>query len=134
MNEMFRHFAARVSALAGTSWAFLTATLAILLWAVTGPFFQYSSNWQLIINTGPTIITFLMVFLIQNAQNREALATQLKLDELIRAMGTARNSLVNIERLSDEELLQLKGQFERLQQQHAVHHEDALSQDPEPTS
>jgi low affinity Fe/Cu permease len=133
MNELFRRFAARVSALAGTSWAFLTAILAILIWAATGPLVQYSSNWQLIINTGTTIITFLMVFLIQNAQNREALATQLKLDELIRAMGTARNSLVNIEHLSDDELLQLKGQFERLQQR-AARYEDALSQDPEAAS
>jgi len=83
MNEAFRKFAQKVSHLAGTSWAFIFAVLIIAIWAVTGPIFGYSDTWQLVINTGTTIITFLMVFLIQNTQNRDAKAIHLKLDELL---------------------------------------------------
>ena len=98
----------------GSKWAFLSAGAVIALWSATGPIFHYSDTWQLIINTGTTIVTFLMVFLIQNTQNRDARAINLKLDELIRAMETARNQLINIEKLSDAELDTLEDQFTQL--------------------
>jgi low affinity Fe/Cu permease len=98
----------------GTQWAFAIALGVILVWAVTGPLFGFSDTWQLIINTGTTIVTFLMVFLIQNTQNRDAKAIHLKLDELIRSVKEARDSMLNLEDLSDEELETLHGQFERL--------------------
>jgi low affinity Fe/Cu permease len=98
----------------GSPWSFLLALGVVLIWAVTGPIFHFSDTWQLVINTGTTIITFLMVFLIQNTQNRDARALHLKLDELIRAGKGARNKLVNLEELTDEELDQLQQQFERL--------------------
>ena len=100
----------------GSAWAFTAALLVIVLWLVTGPAFHFSDTWQLIINTGTTIVTFLMVFLIQNTQNRDAKAMQLKLDELIRALKKARNELVDVEDLSDEELKKLEEQFKELRQ------------------
>ncbi|HXT14352.1 MAG TPA: low affinity iron permease family protein [Gemmatimonadaceae bacterium] len=110
----FRRFAVATSHAVGSSWAFVAAMLVVLLWAVSGPLFHYSDGWQLTINTGTTIITFLMVFLIQHTQNRDAQVTQLKLDELIRAVRSARNELVDMEDLSDEELRRLQHQFELL--------------------
>src|SRR5262245_5188580 len=110
MNEFFRKFATVTSNIVGSAWSFLVATLIIVVWALTGPMFHYSDTWQLIINTGTTIVTFLMVFLIQNTQNRDALAIHLKLDELIRAVKGARNSLVNLETLSDEDRDRLQKQ------------------------
>src|SRR4051812_37793114 len=107
----FRRFAHNVSLAVGAPWAFGLSLLLVLLWAVTGPLFHYSDTWQLTINTGTTIITFLMVFVIQNTQNRETRALQLKLDELIRAVEKARNELVDLEDLSDEELRRLHEQF-----------------------
>ena len=101
----------------GTPWAFIIALTIILVWAVTGPMFHYSDTWQLIINTGTTIVTFLMVFLIQNTQNRDAKAVHLKLDELIRALKGARNQLVDLEKLSDDELARLEKEFERIHKQ-----------------
>ena len=98
----------------GSAWAFATAILVIVIWATTGPMFHFSDTWQLIINTGTTIVTFLMVFLIQNTQNRDAKAVHLKLDEIIRALKKARNELVDLEELSDEELDKLENQFRRL--------------------
>src|SRR3989454_5843764 len=95
MNEPFRKFAQTTSKMVGSSWAFILAVLIILVWAVTGPLFHYSDTWQLVINTGTTIITFLMVFLIQNTQNRDAKAIHLKLDELIRGVKGARTNLVD---------------------------------------
>src|SRR5205809_2050865 len=114
MNEMFRKFARRVSHLVGTSWAFMLALLIVAVWLATGPLFHYSDTWQLVINTGTTIITFLIVFLIQNTQNRQDTAIQLKLDELLKGVKGARTSLVDIEDLSDEELERLHKHFERL--------------------
>ena len=114
MNELFRKFAQATSAMVGSSWAFILAVLIIIVWALTGPVFHYSDTWQLVINTGTTIITFLMVFLIQNTQNRDAKAIHLKLDELIRGVKGARTTLVDLEKLSDEELERLKQQFERV--------------------
>jgi low affinity Fe/Cu permease len=98
----------------GSPWAFLTALVVIVAWAVSGPWFAYSDSWQLIINTGTTIATFLMVFIIQNTQNRDAKAIHLKLDELLRGVRGARTSLVHLEQWSDEDLAELEKQFERL--------------------
>jgi low affinity Fe/Cu permease len=114
MKELFRKFAQRTSTMVGSSWAFILAVLIILVWAVTGPLFHYSDTWQLVINTGTTIITFLMVFLIQNTQNRDAKAIHLKLDELIRGVKGARTNLVDLEAMSDEELDRLQEQFKRV--------------------
>lgn len=101
---MFHKFAHKISNIAGHPAAFGVASLIIIVWALLGPTFKFSDTWQLIINTGTTIITFLMVFLIQNTQNRDGLAMQVKLDELIRANKHARNQLIDVEALSDEEL------------------------------
>ena len=111
VKDAFRVFAQRSAVILGSAWAFTAAVLAILIWLVTGPMFHFSNTWQLIINTATTIITFLMVFLIQNTQNRDAKAMHLKLDELIRAIKDARNELVDLEDLSDEELQKVEEQF-----------------------
>jgi low affinity Fe/Cu permease len=114
MTEVFRKFAHTVSDLVGSVWAFIAAVCVILAWAVTGPIFAFSDTWQLIINTGTTIVTFLVVFLIQNTQNRDYKAIQTKLDELIiHTVGTD-NRLVLAEDLSEHELERLKARFERL--------------------
>jgi len=110
----FRKFAVRTSDIVGSSTAFTAAILIILGWAISGPLFHYSDAWQLYINTGTTIVTFLMVFLIQYTQNRDAKAMHLKLDELLRAMHGARTEMVNLKDLSDEELLKLEKAFDRL--------------------
>ncbi len=112
----FRLCAQWIAMAVGSPWAFLLAVLSIGLWAVTGPLFHYSDSWQLVINTATTIITFLMVFLIQNTQNRDTKALHLKLDELLRGVAGARTSLVNLESLSDEELERLQKEFERVKQ------------------
>jgi len=117
----FRHFAHRTALAMGTPSAFGLALLVIILWGLTGPVFHYSDTWQLVINTGTTVITFLMVFLIQNTQNRDSQAIHLKLDELIRAVARARNELVDLEDLSDEELRRLQEQFEMLRRTAAAH-------------
>jgi low affinity Fe/Cu permease len=114
ISDAFRVFARKTSGVLGSAWAFAAAILIIIVWAATGPMFHFSDTWQLIINTGTTIVTFLMVFLIQNTQNRDAKAVHLKLDEVIRALGKARNELLDLENLSDEELDRLEGQFRRL--------------------
>ncbi len=116
MRERFRRFAHRTSELMGVPWAFLAAVLVIVLWAVTGPIFRFSDTWQLAINTSTTIVTFLMVFLIQNTQNRDARAMHLKLDELLRAVREARTALVDLEDMTDEELDQLQHEFEQMRQ------------------
>jgi len=112
VRDAFRVFAHRSSVMLGSAWAFTGAVLVILVWILTGPTFHFSDTWQLIINTATTVITFLMVFLIQNTQNRDAKAMHLKLDELIRALKGARNQLVDLEDLSDEELKNLEKQFQ----------------------
>jgi len=114
VSDAFRVFARRSAMMLGSAWAFAGAVFVIFVWLVTGPTFHFSDTWQLIINTATTIITFLMVFLIQNTQNRDAKAMHLKLDELIRAIKNARNELVDLEELSDEELQKLEGQFRRM--------------------
>jgi low affinity Fe/Cu permease len=131
VSDAFRIFARRSSVILGSAWAFAGAVLVILVWLLTGPTFHFSDTWQLIINTATTIITFLMVFLIQNTQNRDAKAVHLKLDELIRAIKDARNELVDLEDLSDEELKKLEQQFRRTRAQ-AENDETSPSRHAEP--
>ncbi len=113
---VFRRFSTRIAKALGTPWAFAVAVVFVLAWGGTGPRFHYSDTWQLIVNTVTSVVTFLMVFLIQNTQNREATALHLKLDELIRAVAGARNQLVRLEDLDDEELERLEEEFRRLRQ------------------
>jgi low affinity Fe/Cu permease len=111
MKRFFSHFARWTEREAGRAHTFAVALAFILIWAATGPFFGFSNTWQLVINTGTTIVTFLMVFLIQHSQNRDTQAMQLKLDELIRVNRSARNSLLDLEEMSEEELMGLKDAF-----------------------
>lgn len=113
-NDGFGRFAAMASGWLGSKWAFAGAGLIIVVWAVTGPLFHFSDTWQLVINTGTTIVTFLMVFLIQNTQNRDARAINLKLNELIRAIDKARDQMIDIENLSDLELDELQAKYEKI--------------------
>jgi low affinity Fe/Cu permease len=112
--DAFRRFAHRCSTWVGTPYSFALALLVVVAWAVTGPVFHFSDTWQLVINTGTTVVTFLMVFLIQATQNRDAQSVHLKLDELIRANRNARNLLAGIENCSEEELQVLQQEFEKL--------------------
>lgn len=114
MNEWFRRFSVAAANELGSSRMFIVNILLILIWFFSGPFFHYSDTWQLIVNTGTTVLTYLAVFLIQNTQNRDAKAIHLKLDELIRGVEGARNHLVNLENLSDDELNTLQKEFIRL--------------------
>jgi low affinity Fe/Cu permease len=111
-SRMFGEVANQTAQAAGRASAFMIAAGVVLVWAITGPLFQYSDTWQLVINTGTTIVTFLMVFLIQNSQNRDSAAIQVKLDELIR-VSTAQNSFVGIEHLTDDELEEIRDKCER---------------------
>ena len=136
VSDAFRVFARRSSNVLGSPWAFVMAILVIVVWAATGPTFHFSDTWQLIINTGTTIVTFLMVFIIQNTQNRDAKAVHLKLDEIIRAIKGARNELVDLEELSDEELKKLEEQFRRLRmkaENHGVNRRHKMPEDSEQT-
>ena len=113
-SDVFHNFAKKLAGAVGSPWAFIGSLLIVGIWSVTGPVFNYSNTWQLIINTATTIVTFLMVFLIQNTQNRDAKAIHLKLDELIRSIKGARNALIDLEEMSEEELEQLQRQFVKL--------------------
>jgi low affinity Fe/Cu permease len=113
-NDWFGRFAASASGWLGSKWAFAGAGFIIVVWALLGPVFRYSDTWQLVINTGTTIVTFLMVFLIQNTQNRDARAINLKLNELIRAVDKARDQMIDIENLSDLELDELQHTYEKI--------------------
>jgi low affinity Fe/Cu permease len=121
MKDGFRKIANKVSNWTGSASAFLLALGIVVVWAITGPTFHYSSTWQLVINTGTTIITFLMVFLIQNTQNRDGKAMQLKLDELIHSSKSARDALVDLEDLTDAEISELDEEFRTLHEAHASH-------------
>ena len=110
----FGRFSAAASGWLGSTWAFVGAGLVVVLWAATGPIFHFSDHWAMVIGTGTSIATFLMVFLIQNTQNRDARATHLKLNELIRAMDSARNQMIDIERLSDLELDEMQVTYEKI--------------------
>lgn len=120
VSTFFSHAAQWTSRQCGRPLTFGLAAAIVLVWAITGPMFGYSDTWQLVINTGTTIVTFLMVFLIQNTQNRDSSAVQLKLDELIRASAHARNRLLTIEDLSEEELEELKQSFARVARQRGI--------------
>jgi low affinity Fe/Cu permease len=113
-NDRFGQFAARASGWLGSKWAFAGAGMVIVVWALLGPVFHFSDTWQLVINTGTTIVTFLMVFLIQNTQNRDARAINLKLNELIRSIDKAGDQMIDIENLSDLELDELHAKYERI--------------------
>lgn len=124
MNQWFRNLANWTAVAFGSPWAFLAATVLTIVWAISGPIFDYSEAWQLVANTVTSIVTFLMVFIIQSSQNRDTTATQLKLDELLRAVSNARSSLIHLESLSDEEMAELERQFESLRRrapQHELH-------------
>ena len=128
IREAFQKFAQRTSFIAGTPWAFFAAALVVIVWAILGRRFGYSDTWQLVINTGTTIVTFLMVFLIQNTQNRDAKAIHLKLDELIRSKHGARNKLLDLEHCTDEELAAIEQEFKRIRRRaehHPEHAQDA---------
>jgi len=112
--DLFHRFASTTARLVGSPWSFAAAFAVVIGWAVLGPRFGYSDTWQLVINTGTTIVTFLVVFLIQNTQNRDAAVVHLKLDELIRAVKGARNRLVDLEELSEDELEKLRTEFQKL--------------------
>jgi low affinity Fe/Cu permease len=119
-ERSFHRLAHATAERVGRPQSFLLAVLVVFVWAITGPIFHYSDTWQLVINTGTTIVTFLMVFLIQNTQNRDAHAVHLKLDELIRATKGARNALVGLEDMSDEDLDKLQHEFEQLRDAVAI--------------
>src|SRR5213592_3719501 len=114
VSDAFRIFARHSSIALGSAWAFAGAVLVILVWVLTGPMFHFSDTWQLVINTATTIVTLLMVFLIQNTQNRDAKAVHLKLDELIRALKGARNKLVDLEKMSEDDLRELEKEFKSM--------------------
>jgi low affinity Fe/Cu permease len=114
LNEAFHKFSQESARILGSVWAFAIAAMVIVVWAISGPIFNFSEAWQLVINTGTTIVTFLMVFLIQNTQNRDARAIHLKLDELLRGLDSARTGLVDLEDLPEEELDRLAKEFEAL--------------------
>ena len=116
MHDFFRSLANSTANAVGSPWAFIVAATIVIIWALLGPWFHFSDTWQLTINTTASIVPSLMVFLIQNTQNRDAKAVHLKLDELIRALGPARNKLVDLEKLSDDQLKALEAEFEKLRQ------------------
>lgn len=120
MKDIFHKIAHRTSQVVGSPIAFIFAFLIILAWAISGPYFGFSNTWQLVINTGTTVLTFLIIFLVQNTQNRDAQAINLKLDELIRAMKSARNQLLNLEDLSDEEMETFHAQFQKLREKSEI--------------
>ena len=118
MQEIFRKMAHKVGEKAGKPWAFALAISVIIIWFLSGRYFNYSDTWQLVINTGTTIITFLMVFLIQNMQNRDSRELHLKLDEIIRSIKSARNDFVDLEELTESELNNIQKQFKDLKRNH----------------
>ena len=137
-KSFFERLATKATAATGSTAAIIIAFAAIIIWAICGPFFNYSETWQLVINTGTTIITFLMVFLIQKSQNNESMATQLKLDELVAAHNFASNRLVDVENMSEEELKTIQKYYqhlkfqtqkdETLQQSHSIDEADKMSE------
>ncbi len=127
MRDSFRQLAERTAHAVGSPWAFMLALLTIAVWGVTGAYFKFSDTWQLFINTGTTIVTFLMVFLIQNTQNRETRIVALKLDELLRGVEGARTGLVQLDHMSDEELETVQQEFTRLRDRYAPLVDDDLA-------
>jgi low affinity Fe/Cu permease len=114
VSKIFNNFAKKISQIVGNAWSFMTAMFIIIIWLFTGPILGFSDTWQLIINTGTTIITFLIVFLIQNTQNRDVEIIQIKLDELIQATKGAKNNLINLDELTDEELKEIERHYKEI--------------------
>ncbi|MCC7250829.1 low affinity iron permease family protein [Hyphomicrobium sp.] len=127
MKEAFRRFSEAAAHAVGSYWAFLAACATVLTWGATGGYFRYSDTWQLFINTGTTIVTFLMVFLIQNTQNRDSRIVALKLDELLRCMDGARTGLVALDNMSDDDLERVHDEFIRLREKFAPLIDDDLA-------
>jgi low affinity Fe/Cu permease len=127
INQLFRRIAEHTALLVGTPWAFILAAAVIIAWGASGPLFDYSDTWQLVVNTGTTIITFLIVFLIQNTQNRESRIMRLKLDELLRGVEGARTGFVSLDKMTDKELDEIEKEFERLRVRYAPLIEDDLA-------
>ncbi len=127
MGEKFRVLAEQAAHAVGSYWAFLLALVVVVVWAATGPLFGYSDTWQLVINTGTTVVTFLMVFLIQNTQNRETRIVALKLDELLRGVEGARTGFIDLDHMSDDELRHVQAEFERLREKYAPLVDDDLA-------
>ncbi len=127
LSNGFQVFAAAASRVVGTKWAFAAAIALIVGWAISGPYFHYSDTWQLVVNTATTVVTFLIVFLIQNTQNRDARAIHLKLDEIIRSIHVAHNEMIDIEKLSDEELERLSAEYERIRKEGEARRSEANS-------
>jgi low affinity Fe/Cu permease len=119
MGDTFRVLAERAASAVGSYWSFILAVLVVLVWAGTGPVFGYSDTWQLVINTGTTIVTFLMVFLIQNTQNRESRIMTLKLDELLRGVEGARTGFIDLDDMPDDELEAVRSEFSRMREKYA---------------
>jgi low affinity Fe/Cu permease len=117
VSMRFARLATKTATLVGSPWAFLLALASVVLWGILGPLYHYSDTWQLVINTATTVVTFLIVFLIQNTQNRDAKAIHLKLDEVIRSIRKAHNEMIDIEKLSDEELEELAKHYERIRKE-----------------
>lgn len=117
MKDFFSKIAGKISEIIGSPWAFITAACIIIIWLISGPFLGFSDTWQLIINTSTTIITFLTVFLIQHTQNKNDRATQLKLDEIIHSISRARNDFIDLEDISEEELLKLRKEYKKYKRQ-----------------
>jgi low affinity Fe/Cu permease len=132
MHDLFTNFSRITAAALDSFWAFIVASCVVLPWAITGPVFHFSDTWQLVMNTTSSIVTFLMVFLIQSTQNRDTLAIQLKLDELLRGVTGARTEMVNLESLSDDELNRLEQEFRRLRER-ASRNETSPDNDGHPT-
>src|SRR3954462_2645359 len=130
VNHWFHKFACKTADVVGSPWSFFLAISVIVIWGVSGPLFHYSDSWQLVINTGSTIVTFLMVFLIQNTQNRDAKTFHLKLDELIHAIKGARNTMINLEEMTDEELADIKKEFQRISGQRQQQRAETRQQEP----
>lgn len=127
MNDLFRRMAERTAFAIGTPWAFLVAVLSVVIWGLSGRYFKYSDTWQLFINTGTTILTFLIVFLIQNSQNRDSRIINLKLDELLRGVEGARTGLVELDHMTDAELEAVQMEFMRLRDKYAPLVDDDLA-------
>jgi low affinity Fe/Cu permease len=128
VKDLFRRFAQWISQTTGNAGTFIVSLIIVLVWLVSGPLFRYSDTWQLVINTGTTIITFLMVFILQNTQNRDNTAVQLKLDELLRAVSKARDSFIDIEELADEELDALADEMKTVREEQGVEGESPIGQ------
>lgn len=126
MNEAFRKFSSRISSIVGSAGAFSIAALVVIVWAISGPLFDFSQTWQLVINTGTTIVTFLMVFLIQNTQNRDSKSIHLQLDELIESSKSANNVYLNLDNMSDAELDRLGEHFRHMHEKVQHHHQKRL--------